>query len=324
MSLRKVLPAAAGALVLAISSPVAQAQSFPTQTIRIVVPTAAGGPIDLLARAIAETMSASLKQPVVVENKPGAAGNLGAEAVAKSAPDGHTMIAALGTTLTVNPHVYPKMPIDMLKDLRPVANMASTSQMLVVHPSVPANSLAEFIVLAKKEPMSYAHAGHGSPGHLAMEFFRLKTGLPEMTPVPYRGNAPLVTDLLGGQIKVGFVATAGVIQHVRAGRLKGFAVSSKERSVLAPDIPTVAQSGYPDFNFLTYFILLVPSGVPDATVAVLEREARAALNQDDLRKKFVNQDVIILAGGAKETAALIKSEYDLWAGVVKAANMKAQ
>ncbi len=324
MDLRNVLPVAAGALALAISSQVAQSQSFPTQPLRIVVPLAPGGPIDLLARAVAENMSASLKQPVVVENKPGAGGNLGAESVAKSEPDGYTLLAALGTTLTVNPHVYPKMPIDMLKDLRPVANMASTSQMLVVHPSVPANSLSEFIAYAKKEPMSYAHAGHGSPGHLAMEYFRLKTGLPEMTPVPYRGNAPLVTDLLGGQIKVGFVATAGVIQHVRAGRLKGFAVSSKERSLLAPDIPTVAESGYPDFNFLTYFILLAPSGVPDTTIAVLERDALAALANDDLRKKFANQDVIILAQGAAETAALIKSEYDLWANVAKAAKMKAE
>ncbi len=151
MNLRDVLPVAAGALALAISSQGAQSQSFPTQPLRIVVPLAPGGPIDLLARAVAENMSASLKQPVVVENKPGAGGNLGAESVAKSAPDGHTLLAALGTTLTVNPHVYPKMPIDMLKDLRPVANMASTSQMLVVHPSVPANSLSEFIALAKNE-----------------------------------------------------------------------------------------------------------------------------------------------------------------------------
>ena len=320
----KALPAAAGALVLAISSAVAQAQSFPTQPVRIVVPLAPGGPIDLLVRAMAENMSTSLKQPVVVENKPGAAGNIGAESVAKSAPDGHTLLAALGTTLSVNPHVYPKMPIDMLKDLKPIANMASTSQMLVVHPSVPVNSLAEFIALAKKEPMSYAHAGHGSPGHLAMEYFRLKTGLPAMTPVPYRGNAPLVTDLLGGQVKVGFVATAGVIQHVRSGRLKGFAVSSKERSSLAPDLPTIAESGYPDFNFVTFFILLAPSGVPDATMATLESAAIQALANEDLRKKFAPQDVKILGSGSKETAKLIKSEYDLWSGVAKAAKMKAE
>lgn len=324
MDFQRVLPVAAGALVLAISAPVAQSQSFPTQPIRIIVPLAPGGPIDLLTRALAENMSASLKQPVVVENKPGAAGNIGAEFVAKSAPDGHTLLAALGTTLSVNPHVYPKMPIDMLSDLKPIVNMASTSQMLVVHPSVPVNSLAEFIALAKIEPMSYAHAGHGSPGHLAMEYFRLKTGLPVMTPVPYRGNAPLVTDLLGGQVKVGFVATAGVIQHVRSGRLKGFAVSSKERSSLAPDLPTIAESGYPDFNFVTFFILLAPSSVPDATLATLERDARQALMNDDLRKKFAPQDVSILGSGSKETAALIKSEFDLWSGVAKAANMKAE
>lgn len=269
-------------------------------------------------------MSASLKQPVVVENKPGAAGNIGSEFVAKSAPDGHTMLAALGTTLSVNPHVYGKMPFDPLKDLKPVVNMAVSSQMLVVHPSVPVNSLAEFIALAKKEPISYAHAGHGSPGHLAMEYFRLKTVLPAMTPVPYRGNAPLVTDLIGGQVKAGFVSTAGVIQHVRSGRLKGFAISSKERSSLAPDIPTVAESGYPDFNFVTYFILLAPSGVPDAVLATLEREASQALMKDDLRKKFSEQDVTVLATGGKETAALIKSEHDLWADVAKAANMKAE
>jgi tripartite-type tricarboxylate transporter receptor subunit TctC len=324
MKMKTLLPVAVGAFAVAFSTVTVSSQSFPTQPLRIVVPLAPGGPIDLVTRAMAENLSASLKQPVVVENKPGAAGNIGAEFVAKSAPDGHTLLAALGTTLSVNPHVYSKMSVDMLKDLRPVANMASTSQMLVVHPSVPANSLAEFIALAKKEPMSYAHAGHGSPGHLAMEYFRLKTGLPDMTPVPYRGNAPLVTDLISGQIKVGFVATAGVIQHVRGGRLKGFAVSSRERSALAPDVPTVAESGYPDFNFVTYFVLLAPSGVPDATMATLEREARTALTQGDVRKKFAQQDVTILAAGGKETAALIKSEYDLWKDVAKAANMKAE
>jgi tripartite-type tricarboxylate transporter receptor subunit TctC len=324
MKVHAYLRVTAGALILAFSVTMAGAQSFPSQPIRIIVPLAPGGPIDLLTRAIAENMSTSLKQPVVVENKPGAAGNIGAEFVAKAEPDGHTLLAALGTTLSVNPHVYPKMPIDMLKDLKPIVNMASTSQMLVVHPSVPANSLAEFIALAKKEPMSYAHAGHGSPGHLAMEYFRLKTGLPVMTPVPYRGNAPLVTDLLGGQVKVGFVATAGVIQHVRSGRLKGFAVSSKERSSLAPDLPTIAESGYPDFNFVTFFILLAPAGVPDATLATFEREARQALMNEDLRMKFAPQDVKILGSGSKDTAALIKSEFDLWSGVAKAANMKAE
>ncbi len=324
MVVRKLLSVAVGTCALALSVTGVAAQSFPAQPLRIVVPLTPGGPIDLVVRAMAENLSESLKQPVVVENKPGAAGNIGAEAVIKSTPDGYTLLAALGTIVTVNPHVYTNMQVDMRKDLKPVLNMASTSQMLVVHPSVPVNSLAEFIALAKKEPMSYAHAGHGSPGHLAMEYFRLKTGLPAMTPVPYRGNAPLVTDLISGQVKVGFVATAGVIQHVRAGRLKGFAVSSKERSKLAPDVPTIAESGYPDFNFLTYFILMAPAGVPDEIRATLESEARKALVTDKIRDRFASQDVNIIGAGGKDTEALIKSEYDLWAKIAKAAKMSIQ
>lgn len=299
------------------------AQGYPTRPIRIVVPTSAGGPLDLLVRALGEKLAASLKQPVIVENKPGAAGNLGAEMVAKSDPDGHTLLAALGTTLTVNPHVYKSMPIDMLKDLRPISNMASASQMLVVHPSLPVNSLSEFISFAIREPVSYAHAGHGSPGHLAMEYFRLKTGI-KTVPVPYRGNAPLVTDLIGGQIKVGFVSTSGVVQHVRGGRLRAFAVSSQDRSPLALEVPTVAEIGYPDFKFETYFILLGPSGLPDATAALLEQEVRLALRDPALQERFAPQDITFIASTGPEAAALIKSEHDLWSGIAKAANMQAE
>ena len=299
------------------------AQSFPSRAIRIVVPTAPGGPLDLVVRALGEKLAVSLKQPVLVENKPGAAGNIGADMVAKSEADGHTLLAALGTTLTVNPHVYKSMPLDVQKDLRPISNMASASQMLVVHPSVPVNSLSEFIAFAKKQPVSYAHAGHGSPGHLAMEYFRLKTGI-QTVPVPYRGNAPLVTDLIGGQIKVGFVSTSGVVQHVRAGRLKAFAVSSQERSALAPDVPTVAESGHPGFKFETYFLLLAPAGTPDATAALLEREVRQALQAPDMKQRFAPQDIEFIASTGADAAALIKSEFDLWAGVAKAANMRAE
>ena len=323
MSLKKLVLAALSATVCMLPV-MAAGQGFPSQPVRIIVPLAAGGPIDLVARAMAERMSASLKQPFIVENRPGAAGNVGGDFVVKSAPDGHTLLAALSTTLAVNPHIYKSMTFDPLKDLQPITNMASTSQMLVVHPSVPANSLAEFIEYVKKEPISYAHAGHGSPGHMVMEYFRLKADLPEMQPVPYRGNAPLVTDLIGGQIKVGFVATAGVIQHVRAGRLRGFAVSSRERSQLAPEIPTIAESGVPDFEFLTHFILLAPAGLPADVAATLEREAREALMTEDMQKKFAPQDLTFRASSSADTAKLIKAEYELWAGVSKAANMKAE
>ena len=323
MRIHTALLAIATIVIGVVPTSAAKSETYPSRPVRIIVPTAPGGPLDLVVRALGEKLAVSLKQPVIVENKPGAAGNIGAELVAKSDPDGHTLLSALGTTMSVNPHVYKSMPIDVLKDLRPITNMASASQMLVVHPSFPVKSLSEFIALAKKEPVSYAHAGHGSPGHLAMEYFRLKTGI-QTVPVPYRGNAPLVTDLIAGQIKVGFVSTSGVIQHVRGGRLKAFAVSSRERSQLAPNVPTVAELGYPDFIFETHFLLMGPSGLPDARATLLENEARKILKSPEFRERFAPQDITFVASTGPETAALIKSEYDLWAGVAKAANMQAE
>ena len=185
----------------------------------------AGGPLDIVARAIADKLSISLKQPIVIENRPGAGGNIGTEVVARAAPDGYTLGMVLGTTLTVNPSLYKKLPFDPDKDFRPLSIVTTTGNMLVVHPSVPVNSVAEFVAYAKaaaarKEPITYASGGNGTPGHLAMEYFRLHAGF-EAIHVPYRGNAPMVIDLVAGQVKVGFVASAGMMDHVQAGRLKG-------------------------------------------------------------------------------------------------------
>ena len=301
----------------------AVAQTYPERTVKIVVPFPAGGPLDNVGRAVADKLAVSLKQPFILENKVGAAGNLGADAVAKAAPDGHTLLFVLGSTLTVNPALYKTFPFNVEADLRPISIVVTSSQMLVVHPSVPVNSLPEFIAFAKKEPISYAHAGHGSPGHLAMEYFRLKTGILTV-PVPYRGNAPLVTDLLGGQIKFAFVSTPGVIQHARAGKLKGLAVSDTARSPLAPDIPTIAESGYPGFSVKTDFILLAPAGTPDSIVQTLEREVRQALQAPELKDKFAAQDLAIVASTAVQAKDVIKADTELWAGVVKATNMQAQ
>ena len=227
----------------------------------MVVPFSAGGPLDLVARTLSDKLSARLKQPFVIENRVGAGGNLGTEVVAKAPPDGYTLLMVLATTLTANPALYKKLPFDADKDLRPISLLTNSSQMMVVHPSVPVNSLAEFVALAKKEPLTYAHAGPGSGGHLTMEYFRTVAGF-ETVQVPYRGNAPLVIDLVAGQVKAGFVSTAGVIGHVRAGRLKGLAISSAKRSPLAPDVPTAAEAGYPDFKVDTYFAMLGPAGLP--------------------------------------------------------------
>ena len=219
MSKRTLLPLLiAAGLGLGIFA--AQAQTYPSRPVKVIVPFSAGGPLDVVARAVSDKLSASLKQPFVIENRVGAGGNLGTEVVAKATPDGHTLLMVLATTLTANPSLYKKLPFDPGKDLRPISIMTNSSQMVTVHPSVPVSTLAEFVAFAKKEPLTYAHAGPGSGGHLAMEYFRTVAGF-ETVQVPYRGNAPLVIDLVAGQVKAGFVATAGVIGHVREGRLKG-------------------------------------------------------------------------------------------------------
>ena len=297
------------------------AQSYPTRPVKVVVPFAAGGPLDLVGRAVSEKLSASLKQPFVMENRTGAGGNIGTEAVAKAAPDGYTLLFVLSGTLTANPAMYRKLPFDVEQDFRPISLLVASSQMVVVHPSLPVNTLAEFVAYAKKQPVTYAHAGAGSSGHLAMEYFRTMAGF-ETVQVPYRGNAPLVIDLVAGQVKAGFVSTVGVIQHVREGRLKGLAISSAARSALAPNVPTTAEAGYPAFKLETYFVLLAPAGLPDAIVELLEREVRAVLKAPDLQDKFLAQDIEIVAPTAAEARAFLRADTALWARIAKDANLR--
>src|SRR4051812_7805254 len=208
------VPLAVLVAVLAISlAAAASAQPYPSQPIKLIVPFAAGGPLDLVGRGLGDKLSASLKQPIIIENRFGAGGNLGTEAVAKSAPDGYTLLLVLSGTLVANPAVFGNLPFNPERDFAPISLLTSNSQMLVVHPSVPVNTLAEFVTYAKKEPITYAHAGPGSGGHLAMGYFSLLAGF-QGVPVPYRGNAPLMTDLAAGQVKAGFIASAGAIPHV--------------------------------------------------------------------------------------------------------------
>jgi tripartite-type tricarboxylate transporter receptor subunit TctC len=298
----------------------AGAQPYPQRPVKLINALVAGSPADFVARTIGDKLSASLKQPFVVENRPGAHGNIAAEFVARAAPDGHTLLFALNTTLTVNPSVYKKLPFDPDGDLRTLSIVGMSSTMLVVHPSVPASSVSELVALARKQPMAYAHGGHGSPGHLTMEYFRLAAGFPAV-PVPYRGNAPLVTDLVAGQIKLGFVGTGGVIHHVREGRLKGLAISKAQRSPLAPDVPTVAELGYPDFKVETYYVMLAPAGLPETIATLLERELWEAVNSPDVRAKLRANDIEPAGVTGVEAQARIKADRELWAKVVKETGM---
>jgi tripartite-type tricarboxylate transporter receptor subunit TctC len=299
----------------------ASAQSYPQRPIKIVIDRPAGVPHDLLARAVSDRLSASLKQTIIIDNRVGGGGNLAAEFVARSAPDGYTLLVALDTTLTVNPTLFTKLSFNPLADLRPLSILASSSNMLVVHPSIPANTVAEFVSYAKANPVSYAHGGHGSPGHLTMELFRMMAGF-SATPVPYRGNAQLAADLAAGQIKVGFVGTAGVIGHVRAGLLKGLATSSARRPVAAADIPTIAEAGY-DFQRDTYFVLLAPAATPESVVALIEREVRNALNDPDLIKRFQEVNMEVVASSGAEAKARLEADTKLWVKVIEDTGMRA-
>jgi tripartite-type tricarboxylate transporter receptor subunit TctC len=297
------------------------AGTFPQRPLKIIVSGLPGVPFDLLARAIADKLSVHLKQTVVVENRPGAAGNLGAEAVARSAPDGHTLLVSLSTTFTVNPSLYKKLQFDPDADFRFLTLAGSGANFLVVHPSVPVNSVAEFVAYAKKEPISYAHGGPGTPGHLCMEHFRLLAGF-QTVPVAYRGNTQLSADLAAGQIKFGFVGGGGVIQHIREGRLRGLATSSRERSPRAPDVPTIAELGYPEFEFNVFYPVAVPARTAEPVAALLEREVINALRSPGLEERFAPLEVRIVASTAAEATARIKADAKLWAKVVRSTGMR--
>ena len=299
----------------------AAAQPYPNHPIKLIVPFAAGGPLDLVGRSIGDKLSASLKQPIIIENRVGAGGNIGTEAAAKSPPDGYTLLLVLSGTLVANPAVFPQLPFNPERDFEPISLLTTTSQMLVVHPSVPVNTAAEFVAYAKKNPITYAHAGPGSGGHLAMGYFKLLAGF-SGTPVPYRGNAPLMNDLAAGQVQSGFIASAGAIPHVRAGRLKGLGISSDKRSPLAPNVPTMAEAGFPQMKLNTWFVLLAPANTPPPILALLEREVQAALKLPDLQEKWLAMDITPLGTSAAQAKELLKAETVLWADIVKRAKLQ--
>jgi tripartite-type tricarboxylate transporter receptor subunit TctC len=297
-----------------------RAAVYPQRSVKIVVAGLPGVPFDLLARAVADKLSARFGQSFIVEDRPGAAGNLGAEAVARSAADGYTALISLSTTFTVNPSLYKNLPFDPA-DFRFLTLGASSANYLVVHPSIPVNSVAEFVAYAKKEPVSYAHGGPGTPGHLCMEYFGLLAGF-KAVPVAYRGNTQLSTDLVSGQIKFGFVGGGGVVQHIRAGRLKGLAVSSRERSLLLPELPTIAELGYPQFIFEANFPLAVRAGTPEPVATELEAAIRGALSSPDIQGRLRPIDLRIFASTGAEAQARIEADRKLWAGIVKATGMR--
>jgi len=256
----------------------------------------------------------------VVESRSGAGGNIAADFVSKSEPDGYTLLFTLSSTLTVNPHIYK----DLNFNLKPITVVNYSTQTLFVHPSAPVSNVSEFVAWAKKEgPIEYAHGGNGTSSHLAMEYFRLLAGF-ETVPLPYRGASAMVADFLAGQFKVSFGSTSGLLPQAAAGRLRALAVSTARRSPLAPEVPTIAESGYPGFELTTDFVLLAPGGTPDDIVALLEHEVRKAITTPEFEERFKKQDIWVVASTPAETAARIKAGRELWADVVVRSGMKSE
>jgi tripartite-type tricarboxylate transporter receptor subunit TctC len=303
-------------------------QPYPDRLLKLVVPFDAGSPVDIIGRILADKLSASLKKSFVIENRPGAGGNIGSELIARATPDGYTLGLVLGTMLTVNPSLYKKLPFDPDKDFRALSIVSTSGNMLVVHPSVPVGSVAEFVSFAKtaaarKEPIIYASGGNGTPGHLVMENFRLHAGF-EAIHVPYRSNPPMVHDLVAGQVKVGFVTSAGMMEHVQAGRLKALGVARDSRSPLALDVPTIAESGYPGFRVENYHVMLAPAGLPDLIATLLQREVQAVLKLPDVIQRFRAMDTTPVGMTGPEVRVRIQADREAWAKVVAAANMQLE
>jgi tripartite-type tricarboxylate transporter receptor subunit TctC len=302
---------------------VASAQQYPSKPIRFVVPYPAGGPLDTVARLLAQKVSEGVGQPVVVDNKPGAGGNIGADIVAKSPADGYTILMGAVATHAINPTLYASIPYDAMRDFAPITQVASTPNVLVVNSSIPAASVREFIAHAKANPgkLNFGSGSTGSAGHLAGELFKAMAGV-EMTHVPYKGAAPAMTDLIGGNIQLMFDNLASSLAQVRAGKIRALAVTTARRSPLAPELPTVAESGLPGFDISTWFGVFAPAGTPREALERLHAQFTRALAAPDVREKMLNLGAEPVGSKPEEFASYIRAEAEKYARVIKASGAK--
>jgi len=292
--------------------------SYPAKPIRIVVPFAAGGGVDILTRALAQHLSDKLKQAVVVDDRAGAGGNVGVDVVAKAPPDGYTLLMATTGTHTINPNLYTSLPFDAEKDFAPITLVASVPNLLVVNPAVPARTVKELLALAKAQPgkLSFASFGNGTSNHLSGEMLKSMAGV-NVLHVPYKSATQAVTDLIAGQTSFAFVNTPLALPHVRAGKLRALAVTGSKRSAATPEYATMSEAGVPGFVVESWYGLMAPAGTPDAVVARLNKEVLAVLARPDVREFFAKQGADVVTSTPAEFAAQIKSEKGRWAEVIK-------
>jgi tripartite-type tricarboxylate transporter receptor subunit TctC len=303
----------------------AQAETYPSRPIHLIVPFAAGGVADLTARAAGNEMAKVLGQPVVVENRPGASGNLGADAVAKAAPDGYTLLMSSSGILTANPHIYANMPFDAVTAFTPVSKVAQTNPFVVVHPKVPVKSLVELVALAKKEPgrLNFGSAGIGTAPHLGLAKL-MEAAQIKITHVPYKGAAPAVTDMVAGQIDGMVADTPLVISHILDGKLRPLAYAADERLPLLSEVPTVRETSINNFVVDSWFGVVAPAGTPPAVVAKLHEAIVQATGNATLRERFAKMGVSLIGNTPEQFTSQIRAEYKTWSDLTKAANIKVK
>jgi tripartite-type tricarboxylate transporter receptor subunit TctC len=320
---RRFLHLAAGATVFQTTSGIARAQTFPSRPVRIIVPTAAGGPNDILTRLIGQWLSEHLGQPVIIENRPGAGTNTATEVVVRAPPDGYTLFSA-GPASAINATLYDKLSFNFLRDTAPVAGVMRVSNVLVVHPSFPAKTVPEFIAYAKANPgkLSMASGGIGSGSHMAGELFKMVSGV-DMVHVPYRGAGPALSDLLGGQVQVMFDLMPNSIEHIRAGKLRGLAVTTATRSHELPAIPTVGDF-VPGYEASAVFGIVAPRNTPADIVEKLNTEINAGLADPTIKARLAQLSGTVLAGSAADFGKLFADETEKWGKVIRAANIKVE
>ena len=316
-------PACCAAFLLAFAAPgVTFAQDYPAKPIRVIVPFPPGGGTDIIARLVTQKITERLNVNFLIDNRPGAGGSLGSEIVARSVPDGYT-IGIVSSSHAINPSLYKKLAYDAARDFAAVTLIVSGPGLLVVHPSVPARTVKELIAFARSRPgqVYYASAGNGTPPHLAAELFKSMTGI-SMVHVPYKGNTQAYADLVSGQLSVSFPTIVSSLPFVRAGRLRGLAVTSARRAAVVPELPSIAEAGVPGYDSATWFGMLAPAGTPAAIVLKLNQEATRAIQLPDTRNRFLEQGLEPVGNKPEEFAAIIADDMAKWAKVVAASGMK--
>ena len=307
----------AGIAVLLAAATSVYAQSYPTKPVKVIVPYPPGGPTDIVARVVGQKLSDQMGQQFIVENRPGAGGNIGAEAVAKSPADGYTLLVAT-TAHAINPSLFKNLGYNLTKDFAPVSQLTSGPLVIVANPSLPAKNVSELIAIGKAKPgsLNYASSGNGQSTHLSAELFATMAGI-KMNHIPYKGSAPALTDVMGGQASLMFDTMLSAMPHVKNGKLKAIAVTSAARSPAAPDVPTVAESGLPGYEAIAWNGLLVPAGTPADIVGKLNAELKKALDAPDVKDRFSAQGFGAAWSTREAFAKFIQSELDKWAKVVK-------